>query len=70
MRKGYFALIFRPFPVSEWADSITFPDFRNPKQANGVLLVRIGKIQISGRHDDDTASNEERSARNLRLGHV
>jgi hypothetical protein len=44
MRKGLFALIFPPFPVSEWADSITFLHFRNPKQATGVLLVRIDKI--------------------------
>jgi hypothetical protein len=43
--QGFFALISVPFPDKECADSITFLYFRNPKQANGVLIVRIDKLK-------------------------
>jgi len=59
--QGAFDLDFRPCPVWEWTNSITFPYFRNPKQVNGFLSIKINKIQYHRRQDDDTASNNERS---------
>jgi hypothetical protein len=59
MRKGLFALISVPCLAWEWADFTTFLYFRNPKQASGVLIVEIDKINCHRRHNDDTASNDE-----------